>query len=247
MPGEVFLTDEDIRRHKERKKQRQNKHRRRRRRRLRSRFSLGRLLIVLVVVLLLVFVGSIISHKQNTKNKEEASRKAKEEQTTIKQDGGSLVGNTDEEIGNLINSYFASKTVGDTNALSTVVDVLTEEDVKRNQKELELIEGYYNIAVMTKEGLDDNSRVCYVYYDLKIKNIDTVAPGSVVLYVEKNEAGTWKVHTYTNDSTIKEYIEHLQSDEDVQGFYTNVEQKLVAACDADEKLKSFYQSLTGAQ
>ena len=69
---------------------------------------------------------------------------------------------------------YLSKVVDDTSDLS--------EEVLIKQKEY--IESYDKIETYVKNGIKENTYVVWVYYETKLLNIDTSAPGSSVLYVE---------------------------------------------------------------
>lgn len=201
--------------------------------------------MIIILIIIGVILSIVIYFTKKTKDNGNTMNSQTEATTTLKQDGGDLLDTNNQEVLNLVNAYFDAKMKGDTNKMSELVDSMTDDDQKKIQQENKYIEAYQNINVYTKEGLKDGSFVAYVYYEAKFANINTAAPGSIVLYLQpKDDKSGLCVHTYTKDSEVINYIKGLEKDKDVVSFYNTVEAKLVEACDSDNDLKTFYQKLT---
>lgn len=148
----------------------------------------------------------------------------------------------------LIQEYFDAKNTANVDKMKKIVDNLPKDTEDKLKMEKEFIETYSNIEVYTKTGLTDNAYVIYAYYEAKFVNVDTLAPGSVILYVVKDdETDTMYIHTYKSDSDVATYIDTLNNEEDVIEFNNTVNSKLEEACKKDKELKKLYKQLTGSE
>lgn len=186
-------------------------------------------LFVFLIVALIFDRGNMVSDVKNV--------------TTASQ----LKQTANKEISKLVGDYFNALSECDIKALSKVMDsvgTLTEDELR---KKGEYIEGYENIKIYTKKGVVDNEYVVYVYYENKILNINTLAPGSKVLYVKRNDKNNgYIIHNGIKDTDIAKRIEELSKDKDIKKFNKEVNDKLMAACKKDEDLKNFYNALMSA-
>ena len=193
-------------------------------------------------VVAVLFIALIIALAVDAGNKGSGSKdevKKKQENT--------LNANADKEIETLVNDYFSAIVSCDVNKLSEIMDStgsISEDNLK---KESEYIEEYKNIKCYTKNGINSGEYVVYVYYENKILNINTLAPGAVILYVKKDEEkGIYRIHNGINDTEISNYISKLSEDEDVIKFNKDVDNKFKEACENDADLKAFYDALISA-
>ena len=143
------------------------------------------------------------------------------------------------EINNLINSYYSYMAAGDVEGVKSLVDVLTEDEQKYIESLKTLIEGYQNIRCYTKRGIEDNSYLVFVRYDLKFIAVDSVAPGVQGYYVKTNADGTYYIFLDTPDEALTNFVNEIVQDEDVQQLYAEVWVEFEAAKAADEKLAEY--------
>lgn len=92
-----------------------------------------------------------------------------------------LTKNTDEDIDELVNKYYTAISSCDIESLQECVDDIGDITAESLEAMAQYIEAYENIECYVKPGLDDNSYIIYVYYENKILNIDTLAPGAATL------------------------------------------------------------------
>ena len=105
------------------------------------------------------------------------------------------------------------------------------------------IESYDNIVVYTKQGLEKDSYVVFVSYDLKFKDVKTAAPGLSELYVIKNDSGNYVIHNDDSDAEVQECIEKTRQEKDVMTLIEDVENKLNEDMASDAELKAFEEKL----
>ena len=113
------------------------------------------------------------------------------------------------------------------------------------QKLVQYIEEYKNIKVYSKKGIEEGTYIVYVYHDIKIAGINTLAPGVSKFYIVIDEAGEYKVVDEKDMSPIElEYFIERNEDEDVQLLLQETNKKGDEAKAKDEDLKIFWSGLS---
>ncbi|MGN0384095.1 MAG: hypothetical protein ACI4DS_07480 [Eubacterium sp.] len=202
--------------------------------------------IVIIVILVVVISGN------GDKNSQEETTNVQTttaDTTTAFQsgyDGDNALSSDCPEITILVENYYKAIVNCDVDELVKYVDNMEDIDTDKLQLNASYIEAYKNIQCYTKNGPYDNTFVVYVYYENKIKDIETLAPGASVLYVlYDTDTKTYCIHNGVTSTEILTYIDALSSDEDVVTFNKMVNDKLKEACDSDEELAALYSALSG--
>lgn len=150
------------------------------------------------------------------------------------------------EINELMNTYFKALADGDIETVKKIMilgDGETFEKKEENMKsEGEYIEAYDNIDCYTKNGPEENSYVVYVAYDIKFLQMDTLVPGLARLYVVADEDSNFCIYSpYSNE--VEAYMDEVDKSEDVIILTREVDEKMAAALETDNKLKAFIETL----
>ena len=148
---------------------------------------------------------------------------------------------TNSDINKLFTTYFTNLAKGDVKALGEIMVNAPDKDTVA--KEVEYIEDYQNIKCYSKDGLVDGTYVVYVYYEVKFKNIDTLAPSMIREYVCTNEDGAVYINNGTVDGEIAAWLEEVQSSDSAQKLVGDVNESLNKAAESDEKLSSLIAKL----
>ena len=148
-----------------------------------------------------------------------------------------------DQVNALIVSYFNAMAAGDTESISSMKNGLAQEEALKIQKKSNYIESFENLNVLSKDGPVENSYVAFVYYEIKFKDIQTLAPGLTTLYICMNENGNLQINDGELAEDVTEYIKNMASAEDVKAIFDRVEVKYSEATDADAQLKQFMESL----
>jgi len=148
------------------------------------------------------------------------------------------------EVHTLIETYFNAMRAGNKEQLSSILDVI-DDDVEANIAfDTQYIEAYENIVCYTQEGIEDGSYVVYAYCDIKFVNIDTLAPSISIMYVVQDAvSGNYYIHNGIGETEIAAYVEELTTSSDVVALFADVDAALTEACESDEALALFCQSL----
>lgn len=175
--------------------------------------------------------------KDNQKNKEvEATPTAEPEKKNP------LEKNAYPEVNTIIQKYYTALGQKDIEGIKAVVDELniTEEaKITRDQ----YLDGYSNVEVYSKKGLEDGSYIVFARYNYKFKGVDALVPGLSQLYVCTKEDGSVYISIKEQDAQTQSYISETVQDADVQELVNDVEEQYSAVQEQDAELKAFIGSL----
>lgn len=147
------------------------------------------------------------------------------------------------DVNELVNRYFTAMSNGDTDAIRAMQSDIDEKNLIKFEKESAYVDEFSNIKVYTKPGPYSNSYVAFVYYEIKFKDIGTMAPGLNTLYIRTNDEGALYIDTSADDQK-SEYISGIIAQTDVADLFSMVTTKYGEAIDSDESLKTFMEGLT---
>lgn len=159
-----------------------------------------------------------------------------------------LTRNSDPAILELVNKYFNARLESDVETVDTLFGrEAASEDVKESEaevmkQEVEHIESFENINCYMRPGIDENSVLIYVEYDIKFLATDTLAPGLLWLYVWEDSDGNYIIKEEL-DETESEFIAFSEQTEDVKMLVEKQNQGLREALSSDSKLANIYQLL----
>lgn len=140
------------------------------------------------------------------------------------------------EVNALVQKYYEYMSAGDMEGLASVVDEISEEEKNRILRSKDLVEGYQNISCYTKKGLEEDSYLVFVYYELKFVQIDTPAPGLEPQYVYTNDEGKLVIFNGEPSEELAAYAEEMGQEEDVLKLRQEVKAKYEEAKASDEEL-----------
>lgn len=205
-------------------------------------FGVGILFICLVAVLLIFSSG-----KKDKETHEElgsiSDSVISRNDTAIPVPETELEVDAYENVNELASAYFTATATGDVDTLASICSQLDETEKIRIQKKAEYTEDYRNFKCYTKPGPVDNSYIVFAYYEIKFKNIDTLAPGLTSLYVRSNDDGSLYVYDGELTEDVNDYIKSIAAQDDVVELLNEVDTKYSEAAAADASLKSFMDAL----
>ena len=120
-------------------------------------------------------------------------------------------------------------------------------DEKKLMTEAEYVEDYRNISCKILDGATSGAYRVYVYYDVKIFDIDTLIPSLNALYIKQDDQGSFKIYLDTLKSSEQKYIDRLDSSKQVQELVTSVQNQLRTVISQDSEVRGFYEMLENAQ
>lgn len=214
-------------------------------------FVIKNLRYILVVILLIVLVVVLV--QCSSKDKEKSAKKAEEESVEVipveepeeaEAESDELQVNAYENVNALVSQYFTALQTGDIESYKKICNDLSAEDQVRITKKSEFIESYQNIVCYSKKGPIDNSYIVFAYYEIKFKDVASVAPGLKSLYICTDDSGALYINDAELDAEVEAYINQLAAEDDVKQLIETVNAKYNEVVSADQQLRVFITNLT---
>ena len=203
---------------------------------------------IIVVVFVVLVIGMIALSNiigKNGKSKEATLMTESEgtEETTITIPEEPLEEDAYPEINTLVKQYYQAMADGDIETLQKIKSAMDEKEQIKIKKKSEYIENYPTIKCYTKKGPVEDSFVVYAYYQVKLKDYDSLAPGLNTLYICKNSKGNYYINDGEQDETIINYCKAVSSQDDVIDLFNSVQVEYNELKTTDEKLSQFLDEL----
>ena len=176
---------------------------------------------------------------------DEVKSSTADEEVEVVSDENPLERDAYPEVNKVVQKYLKAKLASDQDTLEKIVTDPSFINIERLQKTTEYIESYNNLEYYTKkagEGIKEFDFIVYVYQELKITSIDTLAPSMDMLYVKK-VGDDYKIVLGDISDTTAEYIYETLESEDVQSLISSVNLKAEEAYNQDEDLRAFNKKL----
>ncbi|MCR4891323.1 MAG: SH3 domain-containing protein [Lachnospiraceae bacterium] len=209
----------------------------------RQYLAIGVLFVILVIVLV---VFSIF--RGGSSSKEDTAAKATGDEIGTEPlevpEDAKLEKNAHEDVNEFFNRYYKAMAAGDVDTMIEMGNVMDEDDKTRTKAKANFYEDYRNMSCFTKPGPEKNSYVVFVYYEIKVKNIDTLAPGLTTYYLCTAADGS----LYLKDLSLlpqnmRDYIGAITNQEDVQNLLTTVQELYDTNTKADPTLAAFMSNV----
>lgn len=199
------------------------------------------LLPVAACAIVIAFIISIVGPKTSD-NADSAALNLERDSEAVQLTEEPLKENAYEDVNELMNKLFKALADGDMDTIVSLMDYNDDTSLITYEKRSEFIEEYTNITCYTKPGLEENSYCVYVTYDVKVKDIDTTAPGLNAFYVYTAEDGSLKI-----DGDMEEKVDAafklVTNQDDVVDLYNRIDVSYKEAVASDEALNTFMAEL----
>lgn len=193
------------------------------------------LVIAFFAVRLVTGLGSPQKEKETEITTEAGTDAQQEEQAQDQAEESDLVRN-DPDILNLVTKYYTARAEKDFDTLKGMCETFDDTIQADIENQDAAIESYSNIIAYSKDGPEEGTYIVYVYFDIKLTGIDTLAPTLREVYAVTDVEGNLMVG---DKADVESYLLERQADADVQALVTDVDQKLQNAMAQDENLKNF--------
>lgn len=154
---------------------------------------------------------------------------------------------TQQDIETLVSNYFNAKLSVDMDALAQYVSDVSHISGKQLEAEADYIEAYHIRKCLTLDGLYEGSYRVYVYYGVKIYNIDTEIPSLSALYIKQQKDGSLQIKQGTIDNKEQNVLDQLDQSDVVQDLIKQVQADLETVLKQDSSLKTFYDMINQDQ
>lgn len=143
------------------------------------------------------------------------------------------------EITELMKAYYDAKHKCDVDKLKELAsDPSYIPSKEKLQEEIYFDEDFRNIKCYVKKGYREGTYFVYVYYDIKLYNIDTLLPTLKQFYIVTVD-GKLKIYTPDYDEEINDYFAARKQDADVKELFDEVNKKYKKALKKDADLEAF--------
>ncbi|MBQ7200826.1 MAG: hypothetical protein IJS24_05580 [Eubacterium sp.] len=188
-----------------------------------------KLVIIISVATLLLgfFILTLIPGGKSTNNASDAE----------------LLLNENPEINNLIAEYFTAKKTVDMESFESIVSDVTQIDKTKFSAMAAYVEDYRNINCYVIENAEKNGYRVYAKYDMKLKNIDTLAPSLTAFYVTTTSDGKYIIYLSALDEVQESFIETADENEGFKELVDEVQKSLDDAIAGDPTFRQLYQRM----
>lgn len=149
----------------------------------------------------------------------------------------------EEDIITLISSYFQAKRDVDMELMEPLVSDINQIDQEKLITQAEYVEDYQNITCYTLENEDNGALRVYIRFDMKLKNINTLAPSLSGVYVTVGSDGKYVIYLSALDENEEEFILSADKNSHVADLQNEVTKQLQDALNADEAFRQLYQKM----
>ncbi len=200
-------------------------------------FIVGGLFIVLVVLLI---IFALNGKKKTEETDTEATEAVAESGIEVPDEKYEI--DAYPAVNTLLENYCSAKAAGDAEAMAALSSSMTEEEKIVVQVTAQYYDGFQNYVVYTKPGPIPNSYLAIVGYDIKFKDVDTLAPALTSVYVCTNESGALYVNKEMDQETDA-YFKALAVQDDVVELLKEVQTKYDDAVASDTALATMTSGL----
>lgn len=151
--------------------------------------------------------------------------------------------NEDKEIYQLVTNYFEAKKTVNMDALSTLVSDINQIDREKFTAMAAYVEDYQNINCYVIKSEDTDACRVYVKYDMKLKNIETLAPCLSAFYVTTTSDGGYAIYLSALDEDQEDFIASADKNMEIVALKEEVSNSLQEAIEKDAGFKQFYQKM----
>lgn len=186
-----------------------------------------------IVLIVVIAVTVVIALGAKHRSEKDSSNSAENSLTGEDEGEGNLSGvvenvpltpNEEGDLYTLVATYLNAMALGDTDTLVNIFDHLPENNIFKIEEMAKYIDYYSTIEIYTKDGLNDDSTVVYVFYKIVFVNHEGAElPGYETLYACRNEQGELYIKAEDNlTEEEKEYIKTVTMQDDVVEFNNRV-------------------------
>ncbi len=147
------------------------------------------------------------------------------------------------KINTLVNKYYDAKQKVNMSAVGECVSDVSMVQEKKLLTEAAYVEKYTDIKCNILQAAEEGAYRVYVYYNVKIYDIDTLVPSLTAIYIKTNEDGDLKIYLGTLSDKEQENIIALDGLDIVKKLTADVQNNLQMVIKKDSDVRKFYQML----
>lgn len=208
--------------------------------------TMGTMLIGFVIFST-VSPGKKADSKDGKENKQEVEAVTDTAQDILKDkliiSDGTIQKDLNTDVSEVVKNYLLASVNCDMDALEETVNNISMVDEDELKLKYELVESVHNIESYMVPGPEENGFLVYVYRDLKLKDIETMAPALSRVYVAAGDNGEYRVF-FGADTGLEEFITKIDQSAEVTALVDKVNIKMEEALTKDADLKKFIEKIS---
>lgn len=151
--------------------------------------------------------------------------------------------NKNEDINKLVSDYFAAKKTVNVDAMSNLVSDSNQINKEKLVAMAEYVEDYKDINCYLIHSADLNAYRVYVKYNMKLKNINTLAPCLSAFYITSTSDGKYVIYLSALDEVQEEFITSADKNDSIVKLKEQVAEELKKAVAGDDAFKQLYEKM----
>lgn len=151
--------------------------------------------------------------------------------------------NKNEDINKLVSDYFAAKKTVNVDAMSNLVSDSNQINKEKLVAMAEYVEDYKDINCYLIHSDDLNAYRVYVKYNMKLKNINTLAPCLSAFYITSTSDGKYVIYLSALDEVQEEFITSADKNDSIVKLKEQVAEELKKAVAGDDAFKQLYEKM----
>lgn len=151
--------------------------------------------------------------------------------------------NKNEDINKLVSDYFAAKKTVNVDAMPNLVSDSNQINKEKLVAMAEYVEDYKDINCYLIHSADLNAYRVYVKYNMKLKNINTLAPCLSAFYITSTSDGKYVIYLSALDEVQEEFITSADKNDSIVKLKEQVAEELKKAVAGDDAFKQLYEKM----
>lgn len=151
--------------------------------------------------------------------------------------------NKNEDINKLVSDYFAAKKTVNVDAMSNLVSDSNQINKEKLVAMAEYVEDYKDINCYLIHSADLSAYRVYVKYNMKLKNINTLAPCLSAFYITSTSDGKYVIYLSALDEVQEEFITSADKNDSIVKLKEQVAEELKKAVAGDDAFKQLYEKM----
>lgn len=214
------------------------------------------LMALLALIVVVALIAGVVKHVRGGSSM--TSYSMDDEGNMIQAAAESIALNDAEvktEVIALVRNYRAALASAD---VETLKRIFNTHDLKNENTYLAMsmiITSYQNTECYIRKGLDDASRVVFIYDDLTLAGFDTLIPNVTVVYVRAAADGSFFIDrgiyneetmSFQYDRRVTDLIDNLKNDGEISELIRSTNQRFSEACATNPELKNYIDMLNAS-
>lgn len=162
-----------------------------------------------------------------------------ETQETIDPKLTALKENTNQDIEDLVMTYFDAYSRGDMDTIKSLYEGLEEADELKLKEVSKYIDSVDSVKIYTKPGLDEGTWIAYIYTEVTFKGYKKAFPGMQTMYICSRNDGSLYINGDVVEGKVADYISEVSLQADVVDLNNSVAAEYNDLITGDEELSKF--------